>query len=472
MTVRPSPAGQGPPPRPAADPAGADPAGANPAGANPAVGGWLSGRHRAPGGPPRAANRRPGRIDWAGLAARFAGPIGVTALALAMRLWALGTPHKLIFDETYYVKDAYSLLTHKVEMNWAEDVNPAFEAGDFSGLLDTAAYVVHPPLGKWLIALGMWLLGPESAVGWRLSSAIAGTLAVLLTILIGWRLFDSQALGLLAGGLMAVDGIGLVLSRSALLDVFLTLFVVLALWLILKDRAVMDRRLAERIRLPRGHGPTGAPIYAGRAGPGLGMRWYLLAAGVSLGMACGVKWSGLYFLAVFGLLVVAWDAQARRRAGIRLWPWAACWRDGFKAFALMVPVALVAYVGCWWGWLTTKTGYFRDWAEVHPGEGLTWLPPALRSLVEYHVQAWGFHTTLTSHHDYMSNPALWLLQARPTSFFYESEPTCGAEACSQAVTALGNPLIWWFGLAALGLVAYQAVVWADRRAWAIACGYI
>lgn len=397
----------------------------------------------------------------------------MTLLALLMRLWKLGTPHKLMFDETYYVKDAYSLLTHGVEMNWAEEANKLFEAGDFSGQLGTPAYVVHPPLGKWLIALGMWLFGPESSFGWRFSCAIAGTLAVLLTILIGWRLFQSQALGLIAGLLLAVDGISLVLSRSGLLDVFLMTFALLALWLILKDRAVMDQRLAERMRRPLGHGPTGAPLYADlRYGPGLGMRWYLLGAGVALGMACGIKWSGLYFLAVYGLLVVAWDAAARRRAGIKLWLWAGCWRDGVKAFGLLVPVALVTYVACWSGWLATKTGYFRDWATTHPGEGVGWLPAGLRSLVAYHQQAWGFHTSLTSEHDYQSNPALWLLQARPTSFFYESEPTCGAEACSQAVTALGNPLVWWVGILALGVVLYQAVVWADRRAWVIVCGYL
>ncbi|MDR1634825.1 MAG: phospholipid carrier-dependent glycosyltransferase [Bifidobacteriaceae bacterium] len=397
----------------------------------------------------------------------------MTLLALLLRLWTLGTPHKLMFDETYYVKDAYSLLNHRVEMNWAEETNPKFEAGDFSGLLDTAAYVAHPPVGKWMIAFGMWLFGPESSFGWRFSAAIAGTLGVLLTILIGWRLFQSQALGLVAGLLMAVDGISLVMSRSGLLDVFLMFFALAALWLILKDRAVMDRRLEERMRWPVGHGRTGAPIYPSRRnGPGLGMRWYLVGAGVALGLACGVKWSGLYFLGVYGLLVVAWDAAARRRAGIKLWWWAACWRDGLKAFALMVPVALVTYLSSWWGWFSTDKGFNRNWAELHPGEGAGWLPPALRSLVDYHLQNWSFHTKLTSPHDYQSNPALWLLQARPTSFFYETAATCGASECSQAVTALGNPLIWWVGIAALGIVLYQAVVWADRRAWAIVCGYL
>ncbi|MEY4390538.1 MAG: hypothetical protein RLZZ400_281, partial [Actinomycetota bacterium] len=33
----------------------------------------------------------------------------VVALGAVLRLWDLGYPHKLVFDETYYVKDAYTL---------------------------------------------------------------------------------------------------------------------------------------------------------------------------------------------------------------------------------------------------------------------------------------------------------------------------------------------------------------------------
>lgn len=399
--------------------------------------------------------------------------LAVLVLAALMRFVNLGFPQKLIFDETYYVKDAYSLLNHGVELSWAEDANPAFEAGDFSFLQTTGQYVVHPPLGKWLIAFGMWLFGPESAFGWRFSAALAGTLCVLLVMLIARRLFNSPVWAALAGLFMAVDGQSLVLARTGLLDIFLTLFTLLALWLVLKDRAVMDARLAALRRRPVGHGRLGQPLYdRSRLGPGLGMRWYLLAAGVSLGLACGVKWSGLYFVAVLGLLVVVWDCWARRQAGVRWWPLAGVLRDGIKAFALMVPVALVVYLGSWTGWLVTKSGYMRGWAAANPGQGLTWLPPGLRSLVAYHQMAWGFHTTLDKPHDYQSKPWDWMIQWRPTSMFLEHEPTCGSGACTQAITALGNPLIWWFGLVGLGAVLWAAVIWADRRAWIILAGYI
>ena len=45
-----------------------------------------------------------------------------------------------------------------------------------------------------------------------------------------------------------------------------------------------------------------------------GWRW---AAGVCLGLACATKWTGVYYIAAFGLMVVLWDFGARRAAGVR-----------------------------------------------------------------------------------------------------------------------------------------------------------
>ena len=45
------------------------------------------------------------------------------------------------------------------ELSWSKDANASFAAGHPSGLLtDSPEYVVHPPLGKWMIAAGMAIL--------------------------------------------------------------------------------------------------------------------------------------------------------------------------------------------------------------------------------------------------------------------------------------------------------------------------
>ena len=69
-----------------------------------------------------------------------------------LRFVRLGQPEKLVFDETYYVKDAYSYLQSGYERNWAEKANDLFNQGIFTGIADTPEYVVHPPVGKCIVA--------------------------------------------------------------------------------------------------------------------------------------------------------------------------------------------------------------------------------------------------------------------------------------------------------------------------------
>ncbi|WP_454301180.1 dolichyl-phosphate-mannose--protein mannosyltransferase [Salana multivorans] len=406
------------------------------------------------------------------------GAIAVTVLAAIMRLVKLDVPARLVFDETYYVKQAYSLLTLGYEGQWAEEIagyeepNDAFAAGDFSGLSSDPEYVVHPPLGKWLIAIGMKALGPESIVGWRLSAAIAGTIAVFLVARIGRRLLGSTLLGTTAGLLLAVDGIHVVMSRTGLLDIFLSTLVLAAFGTLLLDRDWYRRRLAERTADALVVGDDRDP-WGARVGP----RWWLVATGVLLGAACGVKWSALYAVAVFGILAVVWSITARRAAGVRLWVGAGMVRDGLSAFVALVPVALVTYLAAWASWFASTGAYNRHWAttvnDVSATPQRTWLPDSLNSLVEYHLQVWHFHVGLDSEHSYSSHPVGWLLQLRPTSFAWRDveTPADGSGRWVEAVLAVGNPVIWWGGAVALLVLLWFAVRRRDWRAWAILGGY-
>ena len=391
-------------------------------------------------------------------------PLLVTAFGGVLRFWHLATPHALVFDETYYVKEGYSMIVRGYEANWGSDPNPRFQAGDVSMLQTAPEYVVHPPVGKWLIGLGIDVGGGvTSSFAWRFAAAVLGTLAILLLARIGRRLFASTALGTVAGLFLAVDGEALVQSRTSLLDPFLMFFVLAAFGALLLDRYWSRRRLAER---------AAAILDAGGVldtGPALGFRWWRLVATLLLGLACGTKWSGIYFLAVFGVMSVWWDLAARRAAGVRHWVRTGLLRDGVPAFLVMVPGAFVVYLASWSGWFASSDGWGRQWAAQNPGQGVQWLPPALRSLWKYHQDMWTFHTHLETPHPYAANPLGWIVQWRPTSFYYPTEVSglkgedafaaCGSASCSQPITSLGNPVIWWAGAAAL----LVALVWLVRR---------
>lgn len=417
---------------------------------------------------PRLVSTVEGSRLWGWIAA-----LAVTAVAAVLRLVALDRPARIVFDETYYVKQAYSLLTLGYEGDWADEQDEAFASGDYSGLSTEPDYVVHPPLGKWLIAIGMRLLGSESMVGWRISGAVAGIIGVLLVARIGRRLLGSTLLGATAGLLLAVDGMHIVMSRTGILDIFVSTLVLAAFGTLLLDREQSRRRLAARVAADLGtHGRIRDPW-----GPRLGVRWWLVATGVLLGMTCGVKWSGIYAVAVFGLITVAWSVFARRTAGVRLWAGAGLVRDGVASFLALVPAAVAAYVACWFSWFVSDNAYDRHWAEnvnaVAATPERTWLPDTLNSWWQYHLQMWSFHRGLDSEHTYSSHPAGWLLQLRPTSFAWQrlTDASGNETGDVEVVLAVGNPVVWWGGAIALLVVLWWALRRRDWRAWAVLAGY-
>ena len=413
------------------------------------------------------------------------GPFLVTALAALLRLPRLGSPETLVFDETYYVKAGYSMLELGYEGEWGEEPNAAFEVGDFSALQEAADYVVHPPLGKWLIGWGM-AADPTNPALWRLSSALLGIAAVWILARVAIRLFGSVLWGTTAGFLMAIDGHAIVHSRTGLLDNHLMFFVLAAFACLVLDRERTRRRIASRaaaLHAAAGHtvreDPDGvlrlSGVISGSLGR-LGPRWWRWVAWLMLGCAVSVKWSGLYFAAVFGLLTVAWDLSARLQVRQRMAWVPAMLRDGAGAFFTMVVAVAGVYLASWIGWFRSDHGYRRHWAEAHPGEGLTWLPDSLRSLAEYHRSMWSFHHGLTSEHSYEAHPLGWLVQWRPTSFYWRryelGEEGCDMSSCVDGISSIGNPVIWILGALALLGVVYFLFRDFDWRGAAVLSGII
>ncbi|TFC83232.1 phospholipid carrier-dependent glycosyltransferase [Cryobacterium cheniae] len=396
---------------------------------------------------------------------RWAGPLAVTLLAAVLRLWNLGRPHSLVFDETFYVKDAWSLFNNGYESAWPEGADALFAAGQTDVFLADPSFVVHPPLGKWLIALGMAFGGAEHSWAWRIATALIGVLAVVLLMLIARKLFGSTLLAVIAGFLLAIDGNAIVMSRVALLDNFVMFFALLGFGAVLLDRAWHATRLAARLARARDTGRE--PGW----GPVLWWRPWLLAAGLAFGLACSVKWSGIYFLAAFGVYVVVVDALARRRAGLPFWLSAAVLKQAPATFLLIVPVAVATYLASWTGWFVTRGGYYRDWATL-PGSAwsgaLAWVPDSVQSFWHYQVAAYTYHVGLSTPHPYQANPLTWLFLTRPTSMYYRGsslgENGCDVTTCSEAITGIANPLIWWAATAATFYLVYRL---ARYREWQV-----
>jgi dolichyl-phosphate-mannose-protein mannosyltransferase len=390
----------------------------------------------------------PGSAFWG-----WAGPLVVTAFGTFLRFDRLSVPHAVVFDETYYVPDAYGILKHGVEITHVTDSNALLARGATNVLLGTKAeYVAHPPLGKIMIAAGEWLFG-LTPFGWRFAVAVVGSLAILMTARITRRMTRSTLLGCVAGLLLALDGLEFVLSRTAVLDIFVMFWVLAAFGLLVIDRDHTRARLAEA---------------AARAGPGqgatprLGVRWLRLLAGICLGLACAAKWNGVWYIPAFACLVVAWDLGARRAAGFgdRL-------RGVLRSDALWLPVWFViapaaAYVASWSGWFASSYGYDRSGAQLNGGHPTS----TIMAWLQYNKSMLSFGLGLKTYQTYRSNPLGWLVLARPVSFYSICLPAhgCGTAPGSteQEVLAIGTPLIWWGATAAL---IFCLAWWVTRRDW-------
>ncbi|TDO45837.1 protein-O-mannosyltransferase-like protein [Kribbella sp. VKM Ac-2527] len=391
--------------------------------------------------------------------------LAITAFAAILRFWNVGNPVKFVFDETYYAKDAFSLLKFGYARQFIDKpegaADKAILAGNLDVFKDTPSLTVHPEVGKWMIAAGEQLFGMNT-FGWRFMPALFGSLTVLLLIRTVRRMSRSTLIGCIAGLLLAVDGLHFVMSRVALLDIFLAFWLVAAVSCLVADRDWTRRRLAE------------SPDLGGKLGRWMLLRPWRLAAGVCFGLALGTKWSAVWVMAGFGLLVFAWDLGARRALGVRHAFWKSAAVDGFPAFLSIVLVAIVTYTATWTGWLLHDNAYDHDYASKNPATGVMKIvPDDFRSLIHYHEEVLAFHTgdyIKNATHPYSSHPAGWPIIARPIGFdaVNDIKPgTGGCEApagtnCLSVISALGTPLLWWGG--ALALLA-AAVLWIGQRDW-------
>jgi dolichyl-phosphate-mannose--protein O-mannosyl transferase len=398
------------------------------------------------------------------------GPLLVTLFAALLRFNRLSVPNAVIFDETYYAKDAWSILKHGVEWNWVANpannsdfVNNQVIAGHtnlFAACSGTSCgeYVVQPEVGKLLIAVGEWLYG-LTTLGWRVAPALFGTLAILVMCRVARRLTRSTLLGCTAGLLLSLDSLEFVLSRTAILDIFLMFFVLAAFGALVVDRDVSRARLAEAMVLRPGDA----------SGPGLGIRKWRVLAGVLLGLACATKQYGVWYILAFAGLCLAWDLGARRTVGLRDYVRGALVRDGKWLLLTLGVIPLVTYTLTWMNWLVTNTGYDRGYAQG-TGFNIPVLAP-LYSLFEYHKQMVQFGVGLNARHPYMSQPWDWFFITRPVAFYWTSySDPAGLHVAKagttgpwvQEVLAIGNPAIWWVSIPAM---AFCLGWWLTRRDW-------
>jgi len=355
---------------------------------------------------PRAAGedvRRNGwtRLDWVSM-------MLITLAGGVVRFIGLNDAKGMMFDEVYYAKDA------------------CLYAGQAPSVCDIASpeNYVHPPLGKWLISIGIRLFG-HNETGWRVASALAGTLTILLLYLLARKLLRSTLGASLASGLLAVDLLAFVQSRVSMLDVFVPLFGVATFLFLVCDR---DRLAATSVA---GH-----------------QRWrpWRLAAGIAAGAATATKWSGVFFVVAAIAITLVWETAARRRSGQGRSVRRTITQEGATIAGWLVLVPALVYVASYIGRV--------DGSII----ALPWTDNAwVSNLVEEHRLALDYHWQLDARHPYESPPWAWILLKRPVAYYVAPDSPSGFIG---SITALGSPLVWWSFVPAFVITA---LAWIRRR---------
>ncbi len=268
----------------------------------------------------------------------------------------------------------------------------------------------HPPIAKLAIALGIHLIG-DAPAGWRAMNAMAGTALVPLFYLLARALFLRRAAAVLAAILVASDGLCVVDSRIAVIDIHYVTWAVAAYVVLIK--LVRAGRFDS---LPR-----------------------LLGLGALIGLSVGAK---LYipffsFVLVLGTLgVAAWSAAGRSTTP--------AWRFALRPVVVVGATASAVYA------LSFAPHYLWGW----------WHSPL--DLVKYIVVKVPEYQAAvkTATHPYSSKWWTWPLLLRPV-WYYWKDPAA-VPGTVVGIWGAGNPSVWWAALPALAFAAWKAV--SERRA--------
>lgn len=349
------------------------------------------------------------RRDWIALGL-------ILLVAAGVRVSALDSPPRRVFDEIWYARDAC--------FYWLEDQRrcelSTFRAPDRDVQQNLREHrevtPEHPPLGKWLIGgpIRVFGFGPRA---WRLASVGAGVLTVALLFLFARLAFRSTGIAAGSSLLLAVDYPHFIHSRMALLDIFLGLFTFAAFLFCFLDH----RQIAARIR--------GAPAHQG----------WRLAAGVAAGAAAATKPSGGTVAAGVLLLIAGWELVERRRAtgSFRGFGRAAGW---IALLLVVVPLAVHA---------ATYAGRLDATVLAVPWEEGSWP----REWVDRQSYIMSLHVDKPS-----TLGSRWALPMTSPAQAYLLERQGDSV---REILLFGNPLLWWAGFAAL---VFVAVRWLrDRR---------
>lgn len=133
--------------------------------------------------------------------------IAILIAYLLIQSIRLNSPEQAFFDEkNFYIPAALNLLSENPQLY---EHHP----------------LLKPPLGKYILAAGIKLLG-NNPIGWRTPALLFGTLGILVTYILAKKIFQKESIALTSAVLMALEFSWFIHSRMAMVEIFFATFAV------------------------------------------------------------------------------------------------------------------------------------------------------------------------------------------------------------------------------------------------------
>lgn len=309
-------------------------------------------------------------------------------IGLVIRLINLDVIDQEVFDEVHYIKFAESYL---------------------SGLTVNDG---HPPLGKYLIMLGIIILG-HNFWGYRIFTALFGALITLQIIGLSWNISKDKTTALISGTLFVSSGIFIVDSRFALTNIFLVSTGLSSLIFYISGINSTEQNRHKLIKF--------------------------ICSGCLLGASAAVKWSGLgYWLTILVLTIIGLiskrvykDKTGNLSKLINI--------SKIEIFLLLIVAPVLFYILVWIPHIILN--------PIESFSGLPNLDYFLYCFWEFQKNIVRINTSsnvLDHSHPYISPPLCWIFLARPVGFFFKQ-----VDSLFIVVQELGNPILWWSSTASV-----------------------
>lgn len=266
------------------------------------------------------------------------------------------------FDEIYFARTAYEYTQGMETYEWT-----------------------HPPLGKLIQAIPIYISNYLSPFNYRLMGNISGILMIAVMYVFAKELFKKRKYAIFASLLMAFDTFHFAQTRMGTVDSHLILFILLASYFMVKYTK---------------NNKT----------------FCLLLSGIFFGLSVSVKWTGLYGGIALAIIFFT-HLIKNKKLNIK---------NLLKGTLFFVVIPLFIYSSLYLIFPNNKLNHTTDF----------------ESIINQQKDMYNYHSKLNATHYFSSKWYTWPISYKPV--WYHQEILNNDK--KETISGIGNIVIWWMGI--------------------------